>query len=105
MPAVSWTEVIPAVGLAIGLAACAGLRAWLPLLLTGALVRADVIAVGSSFSFIASNRALILFGLASVFEIMADKVPLKDYNIIREAYETFALPKNRLAILERKESR
>ena len=29
MPAVSWTEVVPAVALAIGLAACAGLRAWL----------------------------------------------------------------------------
>jgi hypothetical protein len=79
MPALSWTEVIPAVGLAIGLAACAGLRAWLPLLLTGALVRADVIAVGSSFSFIATNRALILFGLASVFEIVADKVPAVDH--------------------------
>jgi hypothetical protein len=79
MPAVSWTEVIPAVGLAIGLAACAGLRAWLPLLLTGALVRADVITVGSSFSFIATNRALILFGLASAFEIVADKVPAVDH--------------------------
>jgi hypothetical protein len=79
MAAVSWTEVIPAVALAIGLAACAGLRAWLPLLLTGALVRADMIEVGSSFSFIATNRALILFGLASVFEIVADKVPAVDH--------------------------
>jgi hypothetical protein len=79
MPAVSWTEVVPAVALAIGLAACAGLRAWLPLLLTGGLVRAGVIEVGESFSFLASDRALVLFGLASVIEIVADKVPAIDH--------------------------
>jgi hypothetical protein len=79
MPAVSWTEVVPAVALAIGLAACAGLRAWLPLLLTGGLVRAGMIEVGDSFSFIASNRALILFGVASVIEIVADKIPALDH--------------------------
>ena len=79
MPAVSWTEVVPAVALAIGLAACAGLRAWLPLLLTGGLVRAGMIEVGQSFSFLASDRALILFGLASVIEIVADKVPAIDH--------------------------
>ncbi len=35
-------------------------------------------------------------------EIKADKVPLEDYPAVREAYETYALPKNRLAILEEK---
>jgi hypothetical protein len=79
MPAVSWTEVVPAIALAIGLAACAGLRAWLPLLLTGGLVRAGMIEVGDSFSFIATNRALILFGVASAIEIVADKVPALDH--------------------------
>ena len=79
MPAVSWTEVVPAVALAIGLAACAGLRAWLPLLLTGGLVRGGMIEVGPSFAFLASNRALILFGVASVIEIVADKVPAVDH--------------------------
>jgi Domain of unknown function (DUF4126) len=79
MPDVSWTEVVPAVALAIGLAACAGLRAWLPLLLTGGMVRSGMIEVGDSFSFIATNRALILFGVASVIEIVADKVPALDH--------------------------
>lgn len=79
MPSVSWTEVVPAVALAIALAACAGLRAWLPLLLTGGLVRAGVIEVGASFTFISSNRALILFGVASVIEIVADKIPAIDH--------------------------
>lgn len=35
-------------------------------------------------------------------EIKADKVSLEDYRTVREAYETYALPKNRLAILEEK---
>jgi hypothetical protein len=90
MPAVSWTEVVPAVALAIGLAACAGLRAWLPLLLTGGLVRAEVIEVGQSFSFLASDRALILFGVASVVEIVADKVPAIDHAL--DAVGTVARP-------------
>jgi hypothetical protein len=38
-------------------------------------------------------------------EIKADKVPLADYKTVRDAYETFALPKYRLAILEQKKSR
>jgi len=67
------------VGLAIGLAACAGLRAWLPLLLTGLLARTGFVHIGSSFEFIASNRALALFGLATVLEIMADKIPVVDH--------------------------
>jgi hypothetical protein len=79
MNAVSWPEVVSAVGLAIGLAACAGLRAWLPLLLTGGLVRAGLVEVGPSFSFIASDRALLLFGLASALEIAGDKVPALDH--------------------------
>jgi len=79
MPQVSWTEVVPAVALAIALAACAGLRAWLPLLLTGAVVRAGVIEVGPAFAFISSNRALILFGVASAIEIVADKIPAIDH--------------------------
>lgn len=79
MPAVSWVEVVPAVALAVGLSACAGLRAWLPLLLTGGLVRMEMIEVGESFSFLGSDRALILFGLASTIEIVADKVPALDH--------------------------
>ena len=79
MDAVSWSEAVPAVALAIGLAACAGLRAWLPLLLTGGLARLGVVEIGHSFDFIASNKALALFGAASVIEILADKVPALDH--------------------------
>ena len=43
MESAAWTDLVPSVALGIGLAACAGLRAWLPLLLAGALARGGVI--------------------------------------------------------------
>jgi len=72
-------EMAYCLALGIGLAACAGLRAWLPLLLLGLLARADVVELGGSFQFLASNKALILFGLATVVEILGDKIPAVDH--------------------------
>ena len=75
----SWADVSFALALGIGLAACAGLRAWLPLLLAGAAARMGWLELGTSFQFLASGRALALFGVASVVEIVADKVPALDH--------------------------
>ena len=75
------TEIVPAVALAIALAACAGLRAWLPLLLAGLLARAGWLELGPSFQFLGSSRALVLFGIATVIEILADKVPAVDHTL------------------------
>jgi len=72
-------EVVPSLALGIGLAACAGLRAWLPLLLLGGLARWGVISLSPSFHFISSNRALILFGVATLVEIAGDKIPAVDH--------------------------
>ena len=72
-------ELLPSVGLAIALAACAGVRAWLPLLLAGGLARSGFLELGDSFSFLGSDKALVLFGLATVLEIVADKVPALDH--------------------------
>jgi uncharacterized protein DUF4126 len=72
-------EIVPSLALGIGLAACAGLRAWLPLLLVGLLARADLVHLGPSFQFVASTRALILFGVATVVEILGDKFPAVDH--------------------------
>ncbi len=73
------TEVVPAVALAIALAACAGLRAWLPLLLAGLLARAGWLELGPAFQFLGSTRALVLFGIATGIELLADKVPAVDH--------------------------
>ena len=79
MESAAWTEMVPSVALGIGLAACAGLRAWLPLLLAGALARGGFIELGSSFRFISSNRALALFAVATLVEIVGDKFPAVDH--------------------------
>lgn len=79
MDAVNWLEVVPSLALGIGLAACAGLRAWLPLLLLGGLARWGVVDLSPSFEFVSSTRALILFGVATVVEIAGDKIPAVDH--------------------------
>ena len=79
MEGLSLVEVVPSLALGIGLAACAGIRAWLPLLLVGGLARWGVISLAPSFQFISGNRALILFGVATVVEIAGDKIPAVDH--------------------------
>jgi hypothetical protein len=78
-----WTtaEIVRAVALAIALAACAGLRAWLPLLLAGALFRFDILHLGEAWAFLGSNTALLLFGLATAIEIAGDKIPAVDHTL------------------------
>jgi hypothetical protein len=83
-------DFVPSVALAIGLAACAGLRAWLPLLLAGGLARAGYLELGDAFQFIGSTRALILFGVATVIEMAADKIPAVDHAL--DGLSTFLRP-------------
>ena len=79
MDVATLSEFLPALALAVALAASAGLRAWLPLLLAGVLARVGVLDLGESFSFLSSNKALILFGVATVVELVGDKVPAVDH--------------------------
>ncbi len=90
---VDWMELGSWVGtlaLAFGLAAVAGIRAWLPLLLTGLLARFGLVHVGESFEFVASTPALVLFGVATVIEIAGDKIPAVDHTL--DAVGTFVRP-------------
>src|SRR5512143_966179 len=75
----SLTEFLPALALAIALAASAGLRAWLPLLLASGLARLGVLDLGPSFQFLSSNKALVVFGVAPLVEIVGDKIPAVDH--------------------------
>jgi hypothetical protein len=79
MTGAGWPDLAFAITLGVALAACAGLRAWLPLLMAGAAARLGWLELGPSFEFLAGNRALVLFGAASVVEIAADKVPALDH--------------------------
>jgi hypothetical protein len=79
MEVATLTEFLPALALAIALAASAGLRAWLPLLLAGGLARLGILDLGSSFQFLSSNKALALFGVATAIELVGDKIPAVDH--------------------------
>jgi hypothetical protein len=61
------------------LAASVGLRAFLPLLVAGVLARHGYLALGHSFEWMAGTPALIVFGSAVAFEILADKIPFVDH--------------------------
>lgn len=72
------------------LAACVGLRTFLPLLAAGLLAHFGYVTMGASFEWMASTPALIVFGSAVVFEVMADKVPGLDHAL--HAVEAFVKP-------------
>jgi hypothetical protein len=75
---------------AIGLAACAGLRAFLPLFAVGLAARLMNWPLADSLAWLASTPALIVFGIASLIEIAADKIPIVDHGL--DAAHTFLGP-------------
>jgi hypothetical protein len=72
-------HALPYLALAIALAATTGLRAWLPLLLAAILTRAGWLTLGDSFQFLASDEALLLLLVATLVELVADKIPALDH--------------------------
>lgn len=71
-------SLLAAILTAIGLAACAGLRAFLPLFGLGLAARFTGFPLAESMDWMTSDVALVLFGVASAIEIVADKVPVVD---------------------------
>ncbi len=63
----------------IGLASCAGLRAFLPLFVVGAAARSGLIQLGGRFGWLESTPALVLLGTAVVVETLGDKYPVVDH--------------------------
>ena len=72
---------LPSLALAVALSASAGLRAWLPLFAASILARLDVVHLGDAFAFMASTPAIIVFGVATLLEVGADKVPALDHGL------------------------
>jgi hypothetical protein len=64
-----------------GLAAAAGLRAFLPPLAVGLLARLDLIPLRGDLQWLASDAVLIILGAAVVIEILGDKIPLLDHGL------------------------
>lgn len=76
--------------MATGLAASAGLRAFLPLLVVGVAGRYELIPLSSRFEWVASTPALTVFAVAVVLEIGADKIPVVDH--VLDIVATFVRP-------------
>ena len=72
------------------LAACVGLRTFLPLLAAGLLARTGHLELGQHFAWMASTPALIVFGSALGFEVLADKIPGLDHAL--HSVEAFVKP-------------
>ncbi len=72
-------QILAQLMMGLGLAACAGLRAWLPMLVVGVLARADYVHLNPSFAFLARNDVLIVLAVATVLEILGDKIIAVDH--------------------------
>jgi len=66
------------ISMGICLAAAAGLRAFLPLLVVGVAGRLDYLPLSSGFDWLASWPAITIFGVAVLLELLADKFPVVD---------------------------
>jgi hypothetical protein len=78
------------VAMGVSLAACAGLRAFLPLLVVGAAGRLDLLPLTRSFEWLESWPALIVFGVAVLAEFLADKFPVVDHFL--DSVQVFVKP-------------
>jgi Domain of unknown function (DUF4126) len=86
------TAIVLAVLLGLGLSASTGLNTFLPLLLLSAAARFHIagIELGHRFDWLSSDVAIIVLIVASVVEIVADKVPAVDHFL--DAIGTFVRP-------------
>jgi hypothetical protein len=71
-------DILVAVLTAIGLAACAGLWAFLPIFGVGLAARLPGWPLPPGLDTLASDTALLIFGLATLVELAADKIPVVD---------------------------
>ncbi len=83
-------DVLAAVASGVVLAACTGLRAFLPLFAAGLASRTFGWDLAESMRWLASSPALITFGLASALEVAGDKVPVVDHAL--DAVNTVVAP-------------
>ncbi len=82
--------LVSQLAMGFALAACVGLRAFLPLLVAGLAARGGYVDLGASFQWMETPPALVVFGSAFVFEVLADKIPWLDHAL--HAAEVFVKP-------------
>ena len=73
--------VVFQISMGVSLAACAGFRAFTPLLVVGMAGRLDLIPLAERFDWLSSDAALIVLAAAVIIETLADKVPIVDHSL------------------------
>lgn len=72
-------ECALALCIGVSLSACAGLRAFLPLFVSGLLQRFDLFSLHENMTWLSSTPALLALGVACACEVAADKIPALDH--------------------------
>lgn len=83
-------SVIVSVIAGLALAAAAGLRAFLPLLVLSVTSRMGLLELHEGFRFLGSDVALVALIVATILELGADKIPVVDH--ILDLASTFVRP-------------
>jgi hypothetical protein len=71
-------ELITAVAIGIGLAASAGFRVFVPMLVAAIAAKTGVLPLNESFQWLSSWTAIAILGTATIVEIMAYYIPVVD---------------------------
>ncbi len=71
-------EIVTAVAIGIGLAASAGFRVFVPMLVASVAAHLGVLPLQDGFGWLGSTPAMICFGTATVVEIAAYYIPVVD---------------------------
>ena len=83
-------EALSAAAFGLVLAACAGLRAFLPVFGASLAIRTLGLEVPPSLAWMGNTSTLIIFGVATVLEVLGDKVPVVDH--LLDTVQTFTKP-------------
>ena len=83
-------DAISAAAFGLVLAACAGLRAFLPVLAAGVGARLMELPLPPELAWLIRPEALLVFAVATLLEILGDKVPLVDH--LLDSVQTLSKP-------------
>lgn len=86
----SGTTLALEIAMGIALAACAGLRAFFPLLVVGIAGRMGWVPLSEHFGWLTSVPALVILGVAVTTELIGDKIPIVDHFL--DLLQTFVRP-------------
>jgi len=83
-------EAASAAAFGLVLAACAGLRAFLPVFGASLAIRTMGLEVPPSVEWMSSTTTLVIFGVATVLEVLGDKIPIVDH--VLDTVQAFTKP-------------